>query len=283
MASGTLEIYGTDYPYGTVTVGGTDTSSTTWVVGTILPFPQANSTATPPVIFHVADPANPAETVQVNYNNPNGTWTVVRGAENSSQVAHAANFTVKQVVSGVAGYGSFYQLSGAASTTSTQITNSTTLTPIASVYVPSNGTLPGGVAAGVAYKLRAFGSFTTGPVATATATVGVFWDTATGTSLATLVTNVNATEMVGTGTNNPIFIEAEVIFTGNTTAVADLRMIWRNSTTATTANVAELAVGTATTVNGTSGAAQQLCLVWRWQTANASDVVNFWSIANQIQ
>ena len=228
MASGTLEIFSTDYPYGTVSVGGTDTSSTTWVVGTEAAFPQANYTATPPVIFHVADPAAPSELVQVNYNNSNGTWTVVRGAENTAAISHTAGFTVKQVVGALSGYGSFYQLANSGGTSFTVVQNTTTATPIASIYVPSNGTQPGGVAGGVAYHLDAYGSLITSSAANGSGTLGVYWDTATGTALASLTWHTNTTELLATGTE-PVHIEAKVNFLSSTSAVAMVQMSWTNA------------------------------------------------------
>lgn len=281
MASGTLEIFSTDYPYGTVSVGGTDTSSTTWVVGTEAAFPQANYTATPPVIFHVADPAAPSELVQVNYNNSNGTWTVVRGAENTAAISHTAGFTVKQVVGALSGYGSFYQLANSGGTSFTVVQNTTTATPIASIYVPSNGTQPGGVAGGVAYHLDAYGSLITSSAANASGTLGVYWDTATGTALASLTWHTNTTELLATGTE-PVHIEAKVNFLSSTSAVAMVQMSWTNAN-ATLGQPTAMNCSTApVTINGTSGAAQQLCLVWKWNTAT-NNTVGVVSTAYQIQ
>jgi hypothetical protein len=57
------------------------------------PFAQTGSTQ-----FHVADPALPSELIAVT-NVSGTTWTVTRGAESTTPVAHAAGFTVNQVVS----------------------------------------------------------------------------------------------------------------------------------------------------------------------------------------
>ena len=282
MTSGTLEIFGTDYPYGTVSVGGTDNSSTTWVVGTQAPFPQANYTGNPPLIFHVADPALPSETIQVNYNNANGTWTVVRGAENTAAVSHAANFTVKQVASAISGFGSFYQLANLATSSYTTVQNTASATNIASIYVPSNGTQPGGIAAGVQYQLNAYGTMITSTAANATGSVLLYWDTATGTAIASLVPSLNATELVAT-LATPVSIESKITFLNSTQAVAMIEMVWKNGVAATGANVVDLAVNnTPVTINGTSGAAQQLCLVWQWKTAT-NNTIGVISSAYQIQ
>ena len=47
--------------------------------------------------FHVADPALPTEIIAVT-NVSGTTWTVTRGAESTTPVAHSAGFTVSQVV-----------------------------------------------------------------------------------------------------------------------------------------------------------------------------------------
>jgi hypothetical protein len=282
MAGGTLEIFGNDYPWGTVSSGGTDTTSTTWTVSTQVPFPQANYTGNPPVIFHVADPALPSETIQVSYNNSNGTWTVVRGAENTAAGSHAAGFTIKQVASGVNGFGSFYQLANLASTSYTTVQNTATATNIASIYVPSYGTQPGGVAAGVQYELSAYGTMqTTSLVANASATLTAYWDTSTGTALASIVPHINATELAGT-VNTPVSIESTVTFLNSTQAVAMIQMVWTNANALTTADSTALAVGGLVTVNGTSGAAQQLCLVWKWSTAT-NNTISVIGAAYQVQ
>lgn len=82
----------------TVTSGGTDAppsgSGATWTVASSAMF---SATATGLSQFHVADPAAPSEMIAVT--NVNGTtWTVTRGAENTTPVAHSAGFTVYQVV-----------------------------------------------------------------------------------------------------------------------------------------------------------------------------------------
>ena len=71
--------------------GGT---SETWTVASSSTFPAA---ATGVTQFHVSDPAQPSEIILVT-NVSGTTWTVTRGAESTTPVAHAAGFTVKQVV-----------------------------------------------------------------------------------------------------------------------------------------------------------------------------------------
>jgi hypothetical protein len=283
MAGGTLEVFQNDYPYGVVTTGGTDTADATWVVSAQSPFPQANYTGNPPLVFHVADPAYPQETIQVNYNNQsNGTWFVTRGAENSSAVAHPAGFTVRQVVSGTNGFGSFYQLANLAASAYTTVQNTVTATNIASIYVPSSGTQPGGAAAGVQYELNAFGTLITSTAANATGSVLLYWDTATGTAIASLVPSLNATELLAT-LATPVSIESTVSFLNATQAVGMIQMVWKNAAAATGANATDLGVSTApVTINGTSGAAQQLCLTWHWATAT-NNTISVIGAAYQVQ
>jgi hypothetical protein len=92
------EIYTNDAST-TVTTGGTGTPGTeTWTVASSASFPAASNTALLPVQFHVADPALPSELMTVT--NVSGTsWSVTRGAEGTTAVAHTAGFTVRQVVS----------------------------------------------------------------------------------------------------------------------------------------------------------------------------------------
>ena len=86
-------------PAGVVTSGGTTTSDTAWTVTATTAFPAASGGS---VQFHVCDPANTAELILVTAS-PGGTgtgqsWTVTRGADGTTAVAHAANFTIYQVV-----------------------------------------------------------------------------------------------------------------------------------------------------------------------------------------
>lgn len=84
-----------------VNAGGTDApapgTQQTWTVASSGSFPAVNSGATQPIQFHVSDPALASELITVT--NISGlTWTVLRGAEGTTPVAHTAGFTIKQVV-----------------------------------------------------------------------------------------------------------------------------------------------------------------------------------------
>jgi len=285
MAGGTTENYGYDYPWATVSAGGTTASDTSWTVATQTLFPPAGA-GPPAAQFHVSDPALPGETIAVTSVTGGTQWTVVRGAENTGSVAHAAGFTVQQVVPGINGFASFYQFASLGATAPIAVTNTTTATPIASIYVSSSGTVQSGIGAGMAYQLMAIGSINTGATTASTnvATISVYLGGTSGTALASIVPGTAwATRFVATGTALPVHIESLVTFQSATTAVANLQILWQNSNTTTTPAVAGMALGTSTPVNGTSGAAQNLCLVWKWASAVSTNIANFWGVANQVQ
>lgn len=83
----------------TVSAGGTTAPASgtteTWTVASSASFPAASLALG--AQFHVADPALPAEKIAVT-NVSGATWTVTRGAESTAPAAHAAGFTVVQVV-----------------------------------------------------------------------------------------------------------------------------------------------------------------------------------------
>jgi Pectate lyase superfamily protein len=89
-------------PATTVSSGGTGAPAggtvETWTVASSTAFPAASSTAAPPTQFHVQDVALSQEVIAVT-NVSGTTWTVTRGSEGSTPVAHAAGFGIIQVVS----------------------------------------------------------------------------------------------------------------------------------------------------------------------------------------
>ena len=290
MPYGTNEVFGYDYPWAVATIGGTTTSDATWVVSSQTPvtFPAANYTGTPPTQFHIADPVQPSETIAVLYTGANGTFIVARGAENTAAVAHQANFVVKQVVTGVSGYGSFYQLANTASQSVTTIGSTTTNTPIAYAYVNASGTQQG-ANAGAAYRLQAFGSFSNNIAADGTATITVYWGGTGGTALASMITGAwQATNMAATATNQPVAIEATVTIQAGNAASAAIVAIWHNTagaagTSGTLAPAQAVSVGPQTTINGTSSGVNELCLAWKWGVATTLNTASFWGVGYPIQ
>lgn len=97
-----LEIYA-NQPSTTVSSGGTDAPASgtqeTWTVASSSEFPAASSSATPPTQFHVADALASASSELIAVVNVSGdTWTVIRGSESTTPVAHVSGFSVYQVV-----------------------------------------------------------------------------------------------------------------------------------------------------------------------------------------
>lgn len=85
----------------TVSSGGTTAPSAgateSWTVASSSTFPAASSSAGPPSQFYVADPVLPSEIILVT-NVSGTTWSVTRGADSTTPVAHTAGFTVRNVV-----------------------------------------------------------------------------------------------------------------------------------------------------------------------------------------
>lgn len=104
-----VEIFSANLATTTVSSGGTDAPSSgtsqSWTVMSSTGFPSASSGASPQTQFHIADPAQPSEMLAVT-NVSGTTWTVTRGAEGTTPIAHAGGFTVYQVVT-AGGLGSF--------------------------------------------------------------------------------------------------------------------------------------------------------------------------------
>ena len=87
-------------PFTSVVSGGSNAGSIgtveTWTVSTSGPFPGASTGVSQ---FHVTDVAAGATSEIIAVTNVSGnTWTVTRGAENSTPIAHQAGFGVTQVL-----------------------------------------------------------------------------------------------------------------------------------------------------------------------------------------
>src|ERR1035438_6814677 len=103
MAQAAVELF-TNNTYATVTTGGTTAPAggtvESWTGNVTGAFPVASTSAGPPTLFHAADPAAPSEKFLVTVA-PGGTggaqsWTVTRGAEGTTPVAHRAGFVIVQ-------------------------------------------------------------------------------------------------------------------------------------------------------------------------------------------
>ena len=95
------EIYANDATT-TVTSGGTTAPAggtvQTWTVASSASFPAASSSSALPTQFHVADAIAGLQSELIAVTNVSGTtWTVTRGAEGTTPLAHTAGFTIWQV------------------------------------------------------------------------------------------------------------------------------------------------------------------------------------------
>ena len=92
-----------NFPATTVPAGASGTLSSgqadTWVVSSSAAFPVATTGVTK---FHVADTSAAASSELILVTNTGGTpattWSVIRGAESTTPVAHPAGFTITQVI-----------------------------------------------------------------------------------------------------------------------------------------------------------------------------------------
>jgi hypothetical protein len=127
------ELFAANQATTTVTSGGTDAPASgtqeTWTVASSAMFGAA---ATGVSQFHVADaaPGYGAETIEVA-NVSGETWTVIRGAENTTPVAHIGGFTVYQVTT--AGFLGGLVTSVAAADSSITVAGTSTAPTVASV------------------------------------------------------------------------------------------------------------------------------------------------------
>ena len=74
-------------------------SATSITVSSASGFPSASSTATPPTIFHLADPAVPNDLITVT-STSGTTWQITQGSEGTVAQVHAAGCTLYLVASG---------------------------------------------------------------------------------------------------------------------------------------------------------------------------------------
>lgn len=85
----------------TVSSGGTDApaqgTTQSWTVASSSTFPAASNAATPPTQFYIADPALTSELILVT-NVSGTTWSVTRGVDGTTPVAHTGGFTIKNIV-----------------------------------------------------------------------------------------------------------------------------------------------------------------------------------------
>jgi hypothetical protein len=236
----------TNFPQTTVSNGGTDApaqgTSEQWTVSSSVTFPVASVSSTPPVSFAVADTAATSEVIQVTAVTSN-VWGVTRGAESTTPVTHASNFTVQQVVSAGA-LTNFQQVTNNGNNGGT-VTSTLSTSPITlATYTPPASDIP---AAGVVYDINAFGTIHN--VTTNAFTIVTAWN---GTSLAT----ANSGTVGGTlGTNSigTFWFEGRVHCFGATTMVSGFNFQAANSSATHTISTMVGASSAPVTVSGTAG------------------------------
>ena len=85
----------------TITSGGTTApaggTSESWTPASGSGFPVADPTAFPPTYFRITDIAASSEKIIVT-DSRSSPWTVTRGAEGTTPVAHTSGFTVQNVI-----------------------------------------------------------------------------------------------------------------------------------------------------------------------------------------
>lgn len=201
-------------PLTTVTTGGTGApatgSSEQWTVASSSAFPTASVSATPSTGFNVADTANTSEIIAVTAIT-GAVWGVIRGAENTTPVAHSAGFGITQVVS-ANDYAGFGQLTETGSTVASTIAASTALGTIGT-WTPPAISAP---APGVVYDFHAYGAIWNTTVGF---TIAVTWNGTTVAALSSL--NSGSVPTAGLATS-PFWLEGRVGCWTTTTMTAGL-------------------------------------------------------------
>lgn len=160
-----------------------------------------------------------------------------------------------------AGLAGVAQQSQYAATSAVTVASSSTIASLGSLTVPAND-----VVAGARYRVTAHGQFST--TATPTITLDLRW----GGTGGTLLTSFTTAALAATLTGVPVEIEGEIEFRTATTAVAWLKMTWRNSTSATAAASVMLASIT-TPVTVTTSSDEAFSLDWTWSANSSSNTV----------
>lgn len=183
----TTELWANPATSTTVTSGGTTapaqgTSESWTMAGGYASFPAASNSAAPNSQFHVIDPALPTELIAVT-NVSGTTWTVTRGAEGTSPVAHASGFAVIQVVTAAgldnllqgpqSGNGLALPRANVNTSILSVVNNNTTALVAASMSVPANEATAGSI-----YEIEAWGVYGTASANT-NLTFAVSWGAVT--------------------------------------------------------------------------------------------------------
>lgn len=262
-------------PTGTVTSGGTtnSTSDNAFTVTATDSWPAASTTPNPDTVFRITDQANTSEIMLVTAA-PGGSgsgqsWTVTRGAEGTTPIAHAANWTCVQLVT-EGTLNLFSQNASQAGSSLLTANDTATATTLVS-WNPPPSDAP---AAGIAYEIIAFGTLGTFTSTTAT-DLELTWTLAwNGTTLCSMESNVNQPALGSSIASGGWWLEAAVICLSGTSLVGGMNFITHKSTTAAYQMVTASDDGSSAMAGITvSGATGPLTLAAKWNAAQATNVL----------
>lgn len=192
-------------------------STETWTVTSSAEFPAASNSVIPKTQFTIADPALPAELIYVT--NVSGTsWSVTRGVEGTTPVAHATGATFFQIVS--AGDLTGMKQAVGAITTPVNVQGTATETLVCE-YQPFTGEIE----AGTTFEMVATGSIKLTSAPTITWNIRWGWVSAgsPGTSILTLVTGTNCTALASSmSVARPFDVNGTITFIDTTHAIANI-------------------------------------------------------------
>ena len=276
-----VEVYA-DQPAGTVTSGGTTTSlaDTALTVTVTNAFPVASATPNPDTVFRIIDPAAPSEIMLVT-TAPGGTgsgqsWTVARAQEGTSAVAHAANWTAVQAITGSSL--NAYDQHQAQAVTSLVTANNTGSAITLVSWDPAPQDYP---AAGVAYEIIAFGTLGTFTSTTATELELEFLLEWNGTTLCTIESNVNQPALGSSIASGGWWLEAAVVCISATSMVGGMNFLTHKTTTAY--QLVSVTDDSSSAMAGiTVSGAGPLALVAQWAHAQATNVLTGTGFAKRV-
>lgn len=211
-----IETFG-NQPAATVTSGGTTTGSTSFsITSTGADWPSASTSVTPNTFFRVTDQADTSEIMIVTTaagGTGTDTWTVTRGAEGTSAIAHSANWTAVQVVTA----GTLQNIKQTPSASVTAVTVNTTSETVLATYTPQAVDLT----AGATWEAIAFGSIEK-LGSTGTFTFRLRWGGVAGTLLTSHVTGTGSLNITTLASGSSFDVNGTVTLLSPTSAVANL-------------------------------------------------------------
>jgi hypothetical protein len=237
-----------------------------WSVSSSSGFPAASNAAAPLSVFHIADPALPAELIRVT-NISGTTWSVTRGDEGTTPVAHATGATYFQVVS--AGDLSGMKQATGALTSPVTYAGSGTESLIAE-YQPFTGE----ISAGTTFELVAAGSIKI--TGTPTIQWNLRWGWVSsgtpGTSILSLTSGTSCASLTSASMTVACAFDltGTVTFISSTSAIANLNF-WFATNATTGQGTGVTASATAVTGLTAPPGGGPLALTAKWSTTSAAN------------